>query len=133
MGFKQSNGVHSRDIVFNENELYYKCINKQITTIPIEEKGIDNLEKTGEESNSKIVDEIVRRERVLKIPQRFDDYEMYMAFDVMSYVEQVPKTVHELNDLEDGDLWQEAIKREIEAIEENKTWYPVKTPKMLKY
>lgn len=36
------------------------------------------------------------------------DYEMYMAFDALSYVEQVLKDYSDLNKREDKDLWEKA-------------------------
>jgi len=53
---------------------------------------------------------------------------MYMAFDALSYVEQVPKDYSDLNDREDKDLWKEAMNREIESINRNNTWKSVIKP-----
>ena len=54
--------------------------------------------------------------RTRKIPSKYDDYELYMAFDAMAYVQQVPTKVEELKDRNDERFWRGAMKKEIELL-----------------
>jgi len=54
---------------------------------------------------------------------------MYMAFDALSYVEQVPKDYSDLANRKDKDLWKKAMDREIESIYKNNTWISIIKPK----
>jgi len=71
----------------------------------------------------------VRSKRNVKCPGKFDDYELYMAFDAMSFVENVPNDYNELENRRDKNLWEEAINREIESITKVNTWKSVIKPK----
>jgi len=94
----------SRNVVFNEKLFYYK-MNKKMT-ISIEDcssaKGKENIVKEdwryenekeeieNDDLQSKIKEQLDIRDkkRNKRIPKKFDDYEMYMAFDALSYVER---------------------------------------------
>jgi len=54
---------------------------------------------------------------------------MYMAFDALSYVEQVPKEYRDLASRKDRDLWEKTMDREIESIYKNNTWVSIIKPK----
>lgn len=133
----------SRNVVFNESTFYYK-MNKKIAVSVEENDEIkdreDIMEKETSCENQRKLDkdnlqetkeqvDVRNNKRNKKVPRRFDDYEMYMAFDALSYVEQVPKDYSDLNDREDRDLWERAMNREIESINKNNTWKSVIKPK----
>ncbi|GJQ79468.1 hypothetical protein Trydic_g16321 [Trypoxylus dichotomus] len=77
-------------------------------------------EAKGERQIHEEADEEIGK-RKQKLPKRFKDYEMYMAFDAISYLEKVPESVEELEKTSDGDLWTEAMEREIKSIDKNNT------------
>lgn len=52
-----------------------------------------------------------------------------MAFDAMSFVENVPNNYDELKNRTDKNLWGEAINKEIKSIIEANTWKSVVKPK----
>lgn len=54
---------------------------------------------------------------------------MYMAFNAMSFVENVPNSYDELKDRVDRNLWEEAMNRETESIVKANTWRSVIKPK----
>lgn len=125
----------SRDVIFNESVFYYKTFEpKEMVEIDINREyfsddGDDDLkESENHRENADAENKRDRNKRVIKPPSRFDNFEMYMAFDAMSYVEDVPTNMEELNYAEDKEMWHEAMKREIQAIERNHTWYSVKPP-----
>lgn len=91
-----------------------------------EAEGIE--EKENSKGEGIIDNQKLNERRISRKPQYLNDYEMYMAFDAISYVEQVPKGTEDINGLEDKNMWKDAMKREIEAIEKNGTWHPVKPP-----
>ncbi|KAF2883951.1 hypothetical protein ILUMI_22209 [Ignelater luminosus] len=43
--------------------------------------------------------------RISKLPARYNDYEMYMAYDAVSYVEKVPEKVEDLENRDDEKFW----------------------------
>lgn len=52
-----------------------------------------------------------------------------MAFDAMSFVENVPNDYDELKNRRDKILWEEAMNKEIESITKANTWKSVVEPK----
>lgn len=128
--------IVSRDVKFNEGEFYYR---RSIIQIPEDnDKNDVNMEddieenEISDEENKNTSNTMLTREsekRTVNLPKRFEDYEMYMAFDAMSYIENVPQSYDEVNEREDKECWMEAMKREIESINENETWELVKTPR----
>lgn len=131
----------SRNVVFNENAFYHREIKEiSVSTEDCDNNGIReniiekeiNCESNEDMNNLQpemIEQSKIRSKRDKKVPKRFDDYEMYMAFDALSYVEQVPKDYSDLNKREDKDLWEKAMVREIESINRNNTWKLVNRPK----
>lgn len=87
------------------------------------------MKKKKEEENDDVVKKnATENKRTRRIPQRYEDYEMYMTFDALSYVEKVPECVEELKGRDDEQLWKTAMKKAIESLEKNKTWIEVKMP-----
>lgn len=66
--------------------------------------------------------------RETKLPARLKDYQMNMAFDAVSYVEQIPQEFNELKIRKDCNDWMLAIKRELESINTNETWVETTKP-----
>lgn len=68
----------------------------------------------------------IRSTRTVKPPIKFDDYEMdmLMAMSVGDFSENVPETYEDAIDQENhGELgWKQAIKQELEALENYNTW-----------
>lgn len=117
--------VTSRDVVFNEKEYYYK---KEVK-IEIENEEDINNESNDEEKEEVEENDIRKERRNTKLPTKYVDYEMYMAFDAVSYVENVPERVKDLKGREDESFWINAMEKEIESIKTNNTWAEVEEPK----
>lgn len=134
--------ISARDVVFNEGEFYFKRnmahINSEIDEEKHCDKEMENDETCCDEEieneemhyNEDIEKEILeknqnRSRRVAKLPKKYNDYELYMAFNAISFIQKVPNKVEELKDRDDERFWREAMNREISAIEKNKTWREV--------
>ncbi|KAK9702000.1 hypothetical protein QE152_g30249 [Popillia japonica] len=73
-----------------------------------EQKGQET--ESEEETHYEEVDKELKK-RKQKLPVKFNDYEMYMAFDAISYIEKVPESIEELNERNYRNLWTEAMER----------------------
>ncbi|GJQ73160.1 hypothetical protein Trydic_g1786 [Trypoxylus dichotomus] len=83
--------IAARDVIFNENDFHYKAETVSIDISRTDEDATDTegvedqngQEAKGErEIHEEAHEEIGKRKQ--KLPKRFMDYEMYMAFDAMS-------------------------------------------------
>lgn len=125
--------IISRNVVFNENENYYKrrfpWLNISDTRDDItDETDISEGKEENEQNKEQIIDKNNEGRRKIKQPERFNDYEMYMAFDAESFVNKVPECLEEINKRDDKEFWKNAMKREINSIEKNNTWKEVIKP-----
>lgn len=126
--------IVSRDVKFDENHFLLNEENKRKQIVESKhdtENGTEPevvsqspVEVREEEKESTIGD----YRRPVRLPKRFDDYEMYMAYNVLSFVEDVPKNYDEVVEREDKEMWIEAMNREIESITRNRTWVEVDAP-----
>lgn len=135
--------IVARDVVFNEDEFYYK---RKLVKMDMDEEetkeNVSNIKEDIEQEKVKfdtIKDDEghgingnqrdnTKPKRNVKIPERYVDYELYMAFDAISYVENVPEVIEEIDKRDDKRMWTEAMEKEIDSIERNNTWEKVKTP-----
>lgn len=129
--------IVARDVVFNENEFYFK---KKLINVELNEEETKNdiLNENQDMEKEKIKHNTIennedqqwskKTKRNIKIPERYADYELYMAFDAVSYVENVPQIVEEINKRDDKRMWLEAMQKEVDSIEKNNTWEKVKMP-----
>lgn len=53
------------------------------------------------------------KKRIKRIRQKYEDYEMYMTFNALSYVDKVPECVEKLKSRDDENLWKTAMEWEI--------------------
>ena len=74
-----------------------------------------------DETARNIQGEKSRTGRAIRLPKKYSDYEMHMAFDAMSFIQQTPSRIEELKNREDEACCRGAMKREIEQIEKNNT------------
>ena len=131
--------IVSRDVQFDENSFYFKI--NYITVereIEVEENNDQNkerekeiekeIEKEVESENENETFAQNDRKRTVRPPKRYEDYEMYMAFNASSFANNVPKSYQELDHRHDKKLWLEAVKRELNSIKENETWTEVDKP-----
>lgn len=114
----------ARDVKFNENEFLYR---KNLVDIEINQNS-DEVDSQNEKVEQDIDGQDMRNKRQIKIPSKYDNYELYMAFEAINYVENVPSNFQELEHREDKDLWMNAMMREIDSINKNKTWELVDKP-----
>ena len=133
---KKNKIIVARDVKFDENNFWYKnnlveILNEEVLEIEndLENKGTDNIEEIKIIENSTQEQE---NKRQTKVPARYNDYELYMAFDAMRFVEDVPKCYEDVQCRPDRKLWENAMKREIDAINKNNTWEIVKQPQNTK-
>jgi len=137
----------SRNVVFNENARDYVLTDK-IVKVAIESDDVTEYENPTE--NNEPVHELVqlnenaepvqlneneteieqtepstsnsRPQRNIKRPSRLEDYEL-------NFVEcDIPSTYEEAVSCSDSKQWEQAIKEELEALDENKTWNIVSLP-----
>lgn len=66
------------------------------------------------------------RENIGTMPKRYDDYQMYK---VKSDEKFEPRTYNEAINCKESQQWLEAMKKELNAIEENETWIVADLPK----
>uniref|UniRef100_A0A1Y1MQF0 Endonuclease n=2 Tax=Photinus pyralis TaxID=7054 RepID=A0A1Y1MQF0_PHOPY len=126
--------VLSRDTKFDEDTFYYKG-NKP--TVEIREICNDNNE-LGENDNEYEFenDDIIENgerdlregKRQTKLPSRYNEYEMYMAYNALAFVNNVPQNFNDLQNRPDKELWEKAMKRELHSIHKNSTWEVVNKP-----
>lgn len=96
----------------------------------------DNVEDTGESEEIEAMEDTeeigsnLKREgrKNKKLPEKYADFEMYMAFDAVSYVEDVPDSYEDLKGREDEIFWKDVMQKEIKSIDKNKTWIEVEMP-----
>lgn len=84
-----------------------------------------------------------RNKRLRKLPKKYSDYEMYMAYNVMKFddddcemhgfdkigiIESVPLDYDHLNNREDKRFWESAMDKELESINKNGTWRLIVKP-----
>lgn len=143
--------VLTRDIKSNENDFIFRNNCKPIDTEPgtvmfnplpntdnsfVEIDNVvdveDNVEEliTGNEpieptSNDDSTD---RNKRQRKLPNRYEDYELYLAYCSQSFVENIPSCYEDVSSRNDEAQWFGAIDRELTSIADNKTWVIVDKP-----
>ncbi|KAK9701824.1 Zinc knuckle [Popillia japonica] len=132
--------IISKNVQFDENNFWHR---KKMGMIIDDDEDLNKKDKIGNvkqngDTRSKnsddqdeienIIEDIRIDKRPIKTPIKYDDYELYMAFDAVSYVEDIPQNHDEISNRKDKENWIEAMNREIAAIEENQTWEMIKTP-----
>lgn len=128
--------IISRDVMFNENDFLFKSKVVEVDpgSITIDNECKDNAHEVI--ANGENVDcnypekdsDVACDKRVRKVPDKYKDYEMYMAFDATSFVENVPLDYDEIKNRTDRESWERAMTRELETIHKNDTWKSVKKP-----
>ncbi|XP_044756884.1 uncharacterized protein LOC123315299 [Coccinella septempunctata] len=124
--------IVARDVVFDEDEFRFErdeCMNKSqwFDENDVSEQ-INDDEQVCEKGDEGDTVDRPGNKRQVKIPERFNDYELYMAFDACSFIENVPKNFDEIENRTDRDNWMKALERELESIEINETWQVVDKP-----
>ena len=108
--------IKSRDAIFCEEE---KNIEEPILETPI------NLEESDSDSDNKEDPPPPRRStRIRKPPVRFADSGL-----LLEEIEEEPETYEEAIESKYKENWEEAMQREMEAIDENHTWTLEPLPK----
>lgn len=51
---------------------------------------------------------------------------MHMAFDAVTFIQQVPSQIEELKNRGGEEYWRGAMEKEIKQTEKNKTWKEVR-------
>lgn len=141
--------IVARDVTFNEEDYYFKSSkastenrrsveieNTQSETdegeneVPVggERNVRDYIEKEEDILEEEEVERDSKQRRRTRLPEKFDEFQMYMAFDAVSFVEDVPETVEDLKNRKDETMWKKAMNRELQSIKENNTWKEVKMP-----
>lgn len=133
--------IISRDVEFNENSFFFKNKVVDLYDNNLDDKSLDKSynkeskrdefdknEKINEDEISDRVLDVERDKRNAKLPSKYDDYELYMAFDACSFVENVPSSFSDIQGRPDSKSWMKAIGNELKSIEENETWEMVKRP-----
>ena len=101
----------------NEEESTNQGNTEEVVQQEIEESNEDQ-EETEEETR------VMRPRRQKTVPKKFDDYVVYVNYcNALT-----PETYEEAIRSEDSRKWQEAMKKELKSLEENKTWTLVNIP-----
>lgn len=125
--------VVSRDVAFDESNIVYRENeeHKKKTEQVIEEnkysteKYVYKEEETeGDRRKPEETNKGENTERLRKLPKRYEDYELYVAYCLFS--EQIPNSYEEAVKL--GKEWQDAIKKELDAHNKFETWVPATLP-----
>lgn len=128
--------IHSRNVIFDENNYNYKTKTKECDTEDIEEDSNEVMNQELEEENTENIEEVIRYEesglrpkRKIKLPSRFDDYEVEIScLALLSEFSSEPKSYTEAKESGDWDMWNQAIREELDALKENNTWEIVDRP-----
>lgn len=128
----------ARDVKINENCFWYKSNSVEVKVLEeVEEESIDEIQDEhhtngiDDENDSKEetqLDNNKHGKRQIRPPAWHNNYEMYMAFDAVSYLEKVPETVQDIKGRNDEFYWRKAMEREIQSIEKNETWIEASIP-----
>ncbi|KAI5748286.1 hypothetical protein M8J77_023876 [Diaphorina citri] len=102
-------------------------IHRKLPTVSINNNPCNNIETRVDEPNVPHIDRDINK-RQIKLPRKLSDYEMYMALCGINYVDNIPQNYDEALASQDKELWLEAMSKEINSIEENKTWSVVPKP-----
>lgn len=140
--------IVARDVKFDESSFFYKgSVNVEI---PSDEIQIMNDDESGGNDSKKdeinnddkieIIDESDtslenvegNNKRTIKLPDKYNDYEVYIAFQATGFIDSVPQNYEEVNYRSDKKHWQDAMSRELESINRNDTWMLVEQPKNVK-
>ncbi|KRT86834.1 hypothetical protein AMK59_2687 [Oryctes borbonicus] len=134
---KKEQLIVSWDVVFKEEEFFHKNKSVSIDIGGNDEKVFENgtnmEQDAGDEQGDRrdeqeLENESEKHKRILKLPEKYKDYEMYIAFDAMAYVENIPENINELENRDDKELWIGPMEREIESIKRNNTRTKVQLP-----
>lgn len=130
---ENNNVVISRDVSFDESDYKYSpnsiYVRKQLessqhengsyeTDTEGEEAEVEQTTSPGNRPEQKSASPENRR-RPIKTPKRFEDFEIYSAFCLLT-CDNDPKTYKEA--LQAGDEWKKAIDNELEAHKKFETW-----------
>lgn len=131
----------SRDVVFNEQEYYFKRKLPEIDSDSDENENENNEEIEDQEQeefiesdqrNENIIEnnEYTRPKRERKLPRRLEDYEV--NFNRMALLGEFCDTPTSYSDAKESTQWQywnKAIEEELNALKEHNTWQLVKKEK----
>ena len=133
--------IVTKSVIFNENELVERGKPKHDIVMNEEEEEEEkenNEEEEKEEDNNqeeeirdknKNQENIRRASRGTRLPKHFNDFEMYTAYEGLSFLNDIPTSFKNIEGREDSELWRDAVRRELDSIEKNETWELIKEPK----
>lgn len=114
----------ARDVTFIKESNRQNLIIEDIS----EDNDIGAEKSENEEDGETVEEKTENKKRSKKTPVWMKDYEVYMALNVMNYLDEVPKCYKEIEGREDAYQWKDAVKRELDSIKENNTWDVIKKP-----
>lgn len=130
--------VICRDVEFDENNFHFK---RNIVEVDYdgetsndnelidEEQELEEVNNESEIENENRVTDDTGNKRKVKVPTKFNDYELYMAFNAYNFVENVPNCFDDLKDRKERESWLRAVDRELKSIASNETWEEIEKPK----
>jgi transposase InsO family protein len=118
--------VVSRDVRFNESNIFFKGQEKENESTICEDKSHEKEQSVESEIEDKEEENLYREKerRQIRKPKRFEDYELYTTYCLCAHD---PKTYDEA--VEMGQEWRDAIHNELDAHEKYNTWTPAVLPK----
>lgn len=137
---KEENSVEISQYIDNEYDNNERKNEEQ--KIDKNNKSNENDDQTNEEINIKTKEsqDLGREKRKIKKPKWQEDYVINfeknqdeVLFALLSgYTEEIPETYEEINSRKDSELWMNAVKEEINVLEESGTWREVRKEKEMK-
>ena len=88
---------------------------------------MDREDKVNNNADNKVESNSRERKRI-KLPSRYKDYELWIAFDAVGFVDELPQGFNDLTNWDDTEMWENAMYRELKSIQENNTWEVVDKP-----
>jgi hypothetical protein len=125
--------VYSRDVVFREMKDVFKqeVLPSKEEPEKIEFDLKDDEEDSIEEHESEEEDPhtpVLRRsDRERRLPERYSPSNFHSNFS-LSITDDVPRTIRETVDSEDGNLWKRAMEEEMASLDNNEAWDLVEFP-----
>jgi transposase InsO family protein len=125
--------VYSRDVVFREmkdvvkQEVLPSKEESEKIEFDLKDDEADSTEEHGSEEEYPHTLVLRRSDRERRLLERYSPSNFHSNFS-LSITNDDPRTVREVVDLEDGNIWKRAMEEEMESLDKNEAWDLVELP-----
>jgi hypothetical protein len=125
--------VYSRDVVFREmkdvvkQEVLPSKEEPEKIEFDLKDDEADSTKEHESEEEDPHTPVLSRSDRERRLPERYSPPDFCSNFD-LSITDDDPRTVREVVDSEDGNLWKRAMEEEMASLEKNEAWDLVEFP-----